>query len=121
MNYFYVTLFALTGLMLSAVAVAVVVMAIRNIRRGLRLQNKLETQVDDLRLGQMLAHRGIDVRRYLTRERARNIRQHAINCESCPNLDECDSSLGKAPEATEDYSFCPNDSELQGIAERQTK
>ena len=90
----------------------------RNIRRGQRLQKKLEHEVSGLRLSQMLARRTIDIKRYLRRESAATILEHTRNCKACENLDACDETLQNPPDAEENTSFCPNDKSLHDIANK---
>lgn len=114
-----IAIFVVTGAFLVTIVIITPVLVVRSLRQGRKLQSYLKHRVSALRLKHMLEKRHIDIKAYLHRERAADIRQQAERCEACERLDDCDRFLETAPEDGEQASdFCPNRDAIKKISER---
>jgi hypothetical protein len=108
----------LLGLLLITFTILLPVAIIFNTRVGMKYRESLANQLEQLRLGKMLAALGIDTESYLSSERTVDIRAHMLRCSACANTDECDSSLREGSVTSGNIDYCNNKASLRKIAER---
>ncbi|HMM77232.1 MAG TPA: hypothetical protein PJ986_16110 [Gammaproteobacteria bacterium] len=82
----------------------------------LRVRAALSRRLAGLRLGRMLARRGVGAAAYLDHVPADTARRQMSACERCAAVARCDAAL-EGSSAVADFSFCPND-ETVGILSR---
>ena len=109
----------LLGLLLTIFIIWLSVAIIFSTRSGMKYRRVLAEQLDQLRLGKMLAALGIDTDSYLSRERAVDIHKHMQRCVACANTEECDTWLEQGAMDAAGISYCNNEESLQKIAEQQ--
>ena len=109
----------LLGLLLATFVIWLSVAIVFSTRSGMKYRRALAEQLDQLRLGKMLAALGMDTDSYLSRERAVDIHKHMERCAACANTEECDTRLDEGPMDIASISYCNNEASLQKIAEQQ--
>ncbi len=98
----------IAGLAVIGLAAALILTVRANYLTGRRFRRQLAERVNRLRLGRMLARRGIDVQEYLHRVPVVRLEQEARACEGCDQTATCDRTLARATSAAA-LDFCPND------------
>jgi len=108
----------LLALVLAAFLVLLPVAIVFNYRAGMKYRATLAGQLNNLRLGKMLAALGIDIDSYIASERVVDIHQHIKRCGECNNPGPCDTALADGNLAPDSIEFCNNEQSLQGIVNR---
>ena len=106
------------GLLLVVFIVWLIVAIVFNTRAGMKYRQGLADQLGRLRLGKMLTALGIKADRYLSTERAVDIREQMDRCNACTNTVECDTRLTEGSVDSGSIDYCNNEASLQKIAER---
>ena len=109
----------LLGLLLATFVIWLSVAIVFSTRSGMKYRRALAEQLDQLRLGKMLAALGMDTDSYLSRERAVDIHKHMERCAACANTEECDTRLEEGAMDAASISYCNNEASLQKIAVQQ--
>lgn len=65
-------------------------------------------QLRRLRMGRMLAARGISPAQYLRAASAVELRKQLARCRDCRQKTRCDQAFAMGPSSDPHYSFCPN-------------
>ena len=107
--------FALMGMLVVALAVALTVAIGRNLKAGSLVRDKLARRVAELPLSKMLKLVGVDSSHYLHGEYLKDVRQQIDTCRSCGHNQHCSDTLEPSTAKVEDYAFCPNQESLQKV------
>lgn len=116
MSYISIITFVSISLLVLIIAVVILTSITGNLRVGARLREELANRIRFLRLDKMLAKRNIKREHYLHVETITNIENQIRSCESCSITKKCDEALKESSPA--DLSFCPNDEDLETIANK---
>lgn len=79
-----------------------------------RVRTALAGRLTGLRLGRMLARRGIAASTYLDSVTTDVARHQMSACENCAAVARCEAAL-EIPAAGADFSFCPNDETIGAL------
>lgn len=106
---------AACGLLLAGVvAVTLNIMRQSESTVALRVRAALGRRLAGLRLGRMLARRGIGASTYLDGVTPEAARSEMSACETCAVVARCDAAL-ESPAPPADLSFCPNDETMRAL------
>ena len=120
MSYVSIITFVLISLLVLIIAIVIITSITGNFRAGLRLREDLASRIKFLRLDKMLSKRNIKREQYLHVESVTNIENQIRSCESCSVTKQCDQVLKESAKDSSpaDLSFCPNDEDLDSIANK---
>lgn len=79
-----------------------------------RIREGLRQRLGGLRLGRMLAHRGIATETYLESTAPDEAKSQLSACEGCAALVQCDNALSSTAPG-QDFSFCANAEALEAL------
>ena len=110
-------------LTLAAIGLVAIILAVTGIRMvlaigtnftvGRQIRAGLRHRVTRLRLGRMLARRGIDLDTYLHEMPMTDLENHIRACENCEQTTACNRTLAKGgSDSPSDLGFCPNETPL---------
>lgn len=100
----------------SGLAVALILTIRANYLTGWRFRQQLSERVNRLRLGRMLARRGINVQEYLHRIPVVQLDREARACEGCNQTRTCEEVLARGTAGTS-LDFCVNHNEFSASAD----
>ena len=86
---------------------------------GGRIRQRLVARVKELPFYRMLQRRKIDPDHFFREMPVADLEKETKNCESCPNIRQCEDTLSQPAEAQSDYSFCPNDPAISEIERKK--
>ena len=111
-----VTVGLLLALVLAVFTLLLPMAFVVNFKTGAVYREKLASQVDRLRLGNMLAALGITTDTYVSKERAIDIREQMTRCKACENTASCDEKLQQEAVTADEIGFCSNEESLRKLA-----
>lgn len=110
MNPLTLAAIGLIAVILAVTAVRMLLAIGTNFAAGRAVRAGLRHRVTRLRLGRMLARRGIDVNTYLHEMPMTDLEGQIRACENCEQTTACNHTLAKGGrDAPSDLGFCPND------------
>ena len=116
-------------LTLAAIGLIAVILAVTGIRMllaigtnfaiGRQVRAGLRHRVTRLRLGRMLARRGIELDSYLHEVPMTDLEGQIRACENCEQTTVCNRTLAKGgTDSASEFGFCPNDATLTGYKDK---
>lgn len=98
---------------------ATVVMTISgSVSVGKRVREGLIGRVRQLPLYRMLSKRKIDLDDYLESAGADEVKAQIDACQECEHQQECEEALESKDNQDTDYSFCPNEPEIEKLKQK---
>lgn len=111
---------AACGLLLAGVvAITLNIMRQSESTVALRVRAALGRRLAGLRLGRMLARRGVSSVTYLDEVPAEVARGEMSACENCAAVTRCEATL-ESPDTPADWTFCPNDETMSALVRDRT-
>ena len=118
MNLLAMISLALILILIIGVATGLVVAMYRNYATGKQFRKTRQQRVKQIRLSRMLVQRRVDEKEYVSCLPIHELEQEIRNCETCTQLQQCDSVLKASKHqhshhnAEQMYTFCPNDKRI---------
>lgn len=116
MSYVSIIPFVLIISLILVIVTGMAIAILSNYRTGLRFRDELTRRIKYLRLDKMLSKRNITREHFLHIGSISNIENQIRSCESCSITEQCDQALKES--SSTDLSFCPNDEDLESIANK---